>query len=407
MILKETLKDVVRLQRKEMEAADAGVTRNLLREIDLKMPHAAILSGVRRCGKSTLLRQLMEKTGKFYYFNFEDQRVLGFDAGDFERLDSVFQEETGKCRIYFFDEIQNVRGWERFVRRMQDLGKRFAITGSNASLLSKELGTKLTGRHITHELFPFSYDEMLELTSQRPGLKSFEEYMETGGFPEFLKYRKDEILQELLNDIIVRDIVTRYGLRETKTIKEMAIYLLTNAGNDFSFTNLARHFSLGSTNTAISYVSYFEDSYLLFTITKFDYSYRKQLVNPKKAYSIDVGLSRANSASFSKDRGRILENIVFLGLRKRYRNIYYFKGRRECDFLARNKERIEEAVQVCYELNEDNKERELSGLKEAMEKLGIRKGTIITLRQEDAMDGIKIRPAWKWLLEGNQRTHKK
>jgi predicted AAA+ superfamily ATPase len=399
MVLKDTLKNVVRLQRKELESAETGIPRDISKNIDMKIPHAIILSGVRRCGKSTLMRQIMKKMDNFHYFNFEDQRVLGFEVKDFEKMVSVLQEEFGNSKFFFLDEIQNVDGWERFVRSKQDLGNKFVITGSNASLLSRELGTRLTGRHITYELFPFSYAEMLQLESKKPSLDSFNEYMESGGFPEFLEYRKIEMLQELLNDIIVRDVITRYGLRETKTIKEMAIYLLTNVGKEFSYTNLAKHFSLGSTNTVISYVSYFEDSYLLFTVPKFDYSYRKQQVNPKKVYSIDVGLSRANSASFSKDKGRMLENIVFLGLRRKYKEIFYFKDKKECDFLVRERGKIKEAIQVCYELTEDNMERELSGLKEAMEKLKIDKGTIVTLSQDDNLGKITVKPVWKWLLK--------
>ncbi|MFH1978012.1 MAG: ATP-binding protein [Candidatus Aenigmatarchaeota archaeon] len=398
MVLKETLKNVAKLQRKEFKSVELGIPRDILKTIDLNIPHAIILSGVRRCGKSTLLKQLINKINKYYYFNFEDQRALGFVVRDFENLDSVFNDEFGKSKTYFFDEIQNVDEWERFVRSRQDSGKKFIITGSNASLLSKELGTRLTGRHINYELFPFSYSEMLQLESKKSSLDSFGYYMKNGGFPEFLKYKKIEMLQELFNDIIVRDIITRYGLRETKIIKEMAIYLLTNVGKEFSYTNLAKYFNLGSTNTAISYVSYFEDSYLLFTIPMFDYSFRKQLVNPKKAYSIDVGLSRANSASFSDDKGRIFENIIFLELRRRYKEIFYFKGKKECDFLVKEKGKLKEAIQVCYELTEENKERELSGLQEAMEKLKINKGTIITLNQDDRLGDIAVKPAWKWLL---------
>lgn len=398
MILRETLKKVVKLQKKELESAELGIPRHISRTIDMKVPHAIILSGVRRCGKSTLLMQIMKKTKNYCFFNFEDQRALGFEIGDFEKLDSLLHEEYGRSKTYFFDEIQNVIEWERFVRSKQDSGNKFIITGSNASLLSRELGTRLTGRHINRELFPFSYSEVLQMKSKKPSLKSFEYYMKNGGFPEFLKYQKTEILQELLNDIIVRDIITRYGLRETKIIREMAIFLLTNVGKEFSYTNLTKDFNLGSTNTAISYVSYFEDGYLLFTIPKFDYSYRKQLVNPKKAYSIDVGLSRANSASFSEDNGRILENVVFLELRRKYKEIFYFKGKKECDFIVRDKGKLKEAIQVCYEITTENMEREVSGLKEAMEKLNIKKGTIITLNQSDKLGKIDVIPAWKWII---------
>ncbi len=399
MLSKDVLKEIVASQKGELESADIGVEREILKNVDLRIPHAAILSGVRRCGKSTLLKQIIRSVKTFCYFNFEDQRALDFEISDFEKLNEIFKEKYGDCDFYFFDEVQNVQGWERFVRRMQDSGKKFVITGSNASLLSRELGTRLTGRHISYELFPFSYSEMLKLTMKRPSRESLEFYIKNGGFPEFLKYGKIEVLQELLSNIIARDIVTRYGLKNAKMIKEIAIYLLTNVGKEFSLTKLTKHFSLGSVNTLKSYVSYFEDSYLLFTIPKFDYSYKKQVVNPKKAYSIDTGLSNANSASFSEDKGRALENTVFLGLRKKYKDVFYFRERGECDFLTRERGEITQAIQVCLELNEDNKQREISGLEEAMQKFGLKKGLIVTLDQEDRLGKIEIKPAWKWLLE--------
>lgn len=398
MTLKSTLRKVVKLQEKDLKEIDLGLKRELLPKIKLNLPHAIILSGVRRCGKSTLLKQIIKTVNNSHFINFEDQRLINFTINDFEKLDEIFKEDFEESDYYFFDEIQNVAGWERYVRGRLDSRKKFIITGSNASLLSKELGSKLTGRHLTYELFPFSYTEMLRFKSKKPSLSSFQEYFNEGGFPEYLKYKKIEILQELLNDILMRDIVIRYKLRESKTIKELAIYLITNLGKEFSYNNLKNHFNLGSTNSVISYISYFEDSYLLFTIQKFDYSYKKQILNKKKVYSIDVGLSNANSASFSEDKGRILENIVFLHLRRKFKEVYYFKEKYECDFIIREKGKMTKAVQVCYELNEENKDRELFGLKEAMKKLNIKDGAIITFNQEDKIDGIKMIPAWKWLL---------
>lgn len=395
MILKETLLKIVRMQRDTLKQEDTGIIRDILSDIKIGPHYATILSGIRRCGKSTLLKQLM-KNKNVYYFNFEDQNVFGFDVADFERLDEVFHEEFGESKYYFFDEIQNVEGWERFVRKQQDAGKIFVITGSNASLLSKELGTKLTGRHINYELFPFSYQEMLKFTLQKQSLKSFSDYSKRGGFPLFLKYKKNDILQELLTDIVARDIIVRYKLREDKIIKQLLIYLMTNVGKEFSYNKIKNMFNLGSVNTISAYISYFEDSYLIFTIPKFDYSYKKQLVSPKKVYSIDVGFSNANSIKFSGDKGRVFENLVFLDLRRKYKEIFYFRDVKECDFVIKEKDKLILAVQVCYDLNEDNKERELAGLKEAMKKLNIKTGIILTLNQEDELENIKIMPAWKY-----------
>ena len=401
MILKDVLREIVRSQQEELARVESGIVRDTLKHIDTQLPHAAILSGIRRCGKSTLLRQLMKKIGPGYYFNFEDPRAIGFELSDFNKLNEVFREEIGDSTYYFFDEIQNVIQWEAFVRTEQDKGKKFFITGSNASLLSKELGTKLTGRHITYELFPFSYTEMLSFTHKKADAATFEAYAHSGGFPEFLKYQRQEILQELFIDILMRDIVARYGLRESKTLKELAIFLLTNIGKEISFTKLRDTFNLGSTNTVISYLSHLEDSYVFFAIPRFSYSYRQQTVNPKKLYAIDVSFASANSVIFSSDKGRVLENLVFLYLRKSFKDISYFKGSRECDFLIKEKGKITTAIQVCHELHEENKEREIAGITEAMETFKLREGTIITMNQEDTFGNVQVIPAWKFMRSLN------
>ena len=406
MILKKTLRGIVASQREELPLFDKGIEREVCSRIQVDMPLALVLSGVRRCGKSTLLRQLMGRVNGFYYLNFEDPRLVNFEVGDFQKLDEVFHEEYGNQDYYFFDEIQDVQKWELFVRAMLDKRKHFIITGSNASLLSRELGSRLTGRHLRQELFPFSYEEYLRFLGKNEGIKSFQEYLVKGGFPEYLKVGRAEVLQELLNDILVRDIAVRHKLRNTKTIKEMALYLLTNVGKEFSYNSLKSMFSLGSTNSAISFVSYLEDSYLLFTVPRFDYSLKKQMVSPKKLYSIDNGMSNTNSTSFSEDKGRMLENTVCLNLRRKYEGIYYFQEKNECDFVIKEGLKITQTIQVCYELNEDNTERETTGLAEAMDKFKLNEGVILTHNQEDSLKignkDITIKPVWKWFLN-NQK----
>ena len=303
MILKETLRQIVKSQRKELESFSYGVEREELGEIKPNMHYALILSGIRRCGKSTLLHQLLKKLPNFYYLNFEDTRLDGFQVGDFEKLDEIFKEDYSESEYYLFDEIQNIDKWELFVRSKLDKQKKFIITGSNASLLSKELGTRLTGRHIDMELFPFSFAESLSMVKAKASATSFSEYLRSGGFPEYLRYKKQEILRELLTDIIQRDIVVRHKLRDSKTVKTLALYLLSNTGSEFSYNNLKKMFNLGSVNTAIAFVSYFEDSYLLFTVPKFDYSLKKQIVNAKKVYSIDnVFITNEHYCSLLKNK---------------------------------------------------------------------------------------------------------
>ena len=400
MILKETLRNIVKTQRENLDLEEVSIEREDIKEINVEIPFTIVLSGVRRCGKSTLLKQLMRKTKDFYYFSFDDIRAINFDVEDFQKLDEIFLEEYGKKNHYFFDEIQNIQKWELFVRTLLDKKMYVVITGSNASLLSKELGTRLTGRHLRFELFPFSFNEFLLLMNKKQNIDSFEEYFTNGGFPEYLKFKKSTILQELLNDVLNRDIAIRHKLRNLKSLKEMALYLITNVGKEFSYNNLKKTFNLGSTNSAISFVSYFEDSYLLFTISKFDYSLKKQLVNPKKVYSIDNGLTNTNSSSFSQDKGKMLENLVFINLRKKYKNIYYFQEKGECDFVIKKGTKITKAIQVCFDLNEDNKNREIRGLLEALEKFNIKEGVILTYKQEDQFNinnkKIKVLPVWKW-----------
>ena len=399
----ENLLNVVKLQRAELSEFDNGTVREERAEIDINIPFAIILSGIRRCGKSTLLRQIIKKHKNFYYFNFEDSRAVDFSINDFEKLDQIFHEQYGESNYYYFDEIQNIPKWEIYVRRLIDLKKHVTITGSNASLLSKELGTRLTGRHLTHEIFPFSFNEFLAIEKKEANINSFDDYLSEGGFPEYIKYKRPDILQILLNDLINRDIATRYKIRSQKQLKELAIYLLTNVGKRFTYNSLKKNFKFGSVNSVISFMSYFEDAYLIFTIPKFDYSYKKSLVNPKKVYSIDNGLIIRNSASFFDDKSRLLENLVFINLRKKYKEILYFQDKNECDFIIKSGSKIIQAVQVSYELNNDNKEREINGLVEAMEKFKLNEGVILTYNQTDNFEinkkKIKLMPIWKWLLE--------
>ncbi len=399
-MLKETIQKIVLSQKNDLKTKKS-IQRSILSKIKLNSSHIKIISGIRRAGKSTLMTQLIKKTTNYHHLNFEDPRLINFKFSDFEKLNEIFQEISPKTNTYFFDEIQNIPDWERPIRYMHDQGKKIILTGSNASLLSKELGTKLTGRHLRFELFPFSFEEYLTYFNKKRSLSSFKRYFKDGGFPEYLKSYESELLMELFNDTITRDIIVRHKIREQNEIKSLAIYLLSNISCEFSFNKLKKLLNLGSVNTVISYISYLEDSYLIFTIPKFDYSYKKQLVNPKKVYSIDHGLSRNVSTSFSKNDGRILENIVFLSLRRKHKDIYYFKDKGECDFVIKEGTKITKAIQVCLNINEDNKDREINGLLEAIKTFKLKEGYIITLDQEDTLTfqnkKINLIPAHKFL----------
>jgi predicted AAA+ superfamily ATPase len=285
--------------------------------------------------------------------------------------------------VLLFDEIQIIPEWERYVRQKLDEGFKIVITGSNASLLSKELGTKLTGRHIVKELFPFSYDEFNLFKGLGPSAGSLLQYLHAGGFPEYVKQGIDEILNHVFEDILIRDIAVRYGIRDVKTLQRLALYLISNVGNLITANRLKSLFEVGSANTITEYLSHLEDSYLFQFVPRFSYSLRKQMVNPRKVYAIDTGLVNVNSGSFTDDEGRIFENLVYLHLRRSYKEIYYFSEKDECDFVVFSGGIAVAAVQVCFDLNPDNLDREMNGLVEAIKELKLKEGKIVTLNQRD------------------------
>jgi uncharacterized protein len=393
MITEETLRTIINESRQ-------SVTQNIIvkreKEIPLKSTSIIVITGVRRCGKSTLLNQSLDSISNKVFLNFEDTRLEGFDLGDFQKLEQIAVSE--KTNYYIFDEIQNIDGWEKYVRMAHDKGFQIFITGSNASMLSRELGTRLTGRHIQTELFPFSYQEYLTFTKEKDGKESFISYLMRGGFPEFLVSANPEYLRSLLRDIVTRDIAVRRNIKNEHVILRLAMHLISNVGKEVSYNNVTKLLSIKSVRTTIDYCDYLRESYLLDFIPRFSFSIKQQLINPKKVYAVDTGMARANSLSFSEDYGRMLENMVFLKLRQTTSDILYYKdGRSECDFLIRKNEKIVYAVQVCWHLTEDNLEREVTGLKSAMTATGIKEGIIITSDQEDTFGEIKAIPAWKWI----------
>lgn len=405
MLTKELLTEVIVLQRNWLEKLDLGTLREEEQVFKIEDSFAIVITGIRRCGKSTLLHQLIKKQKTYYYLNLEDPRLDGFDLSDFNKVEAIIKELYGDSGIFFFDEIQNVDKWEKFIRYLIDKKEKIVITGSNASLLSRELGTKLTGRHLKLDLFPFSYSEFLAFKKVKPSAYSFEEYLKKGGFPEYLKKDNPEILHELLSDIVLKNIAIRYNIKNTTMLNKLAIYLISNVGAEFSYNSISKMLEIKSVQSVIDYVSFLENAYLVFQVPCFSYSYKQQQVNPKKMYSIDNGFSYANSASFSKDRGKMLENAVFLGLRRKYKDIYYFKSKKECDFLVKENEKIISVYQVCFELTEMNTKREIDGIISALNEFKLKEGLILTYNQDDEfkVDGktIRVVPVWKWLSNVN------
>lgn len=382
MLSQKTIADVVESQNDVWLKKDTSVRRDKLSEIRIFDGFVNIITGVRRCGKSTLLRQLLPSaSGKSMFLNFEDPRLAGFEKDDFGRLDRHIK--SLKAENLYFDEIQMLESWELYVRQKLDEGYKIVVTGSNATLLSQELGTKLTGRHLQSELFPFSYNEFLRIEKVRDSRKALESYMNKGGFPEFLKTQYQVVLQQLLDDILMRDIAVRYGVRDVTSLRRLAVYLISNIGKPVSATNLISLFSIKAASTMLEYFSYLQNAYLVQFVPRFSYSLKTQIRNPRKVYVMDLGLFTHNSISFSEELGRRLENLVFLHYRQQGKELYYFSEKKECDFIVFDKGKVEVAVQVCYEINEDNLKRELSGLAEALDFFGLKTGSIITFNQDD------------------------
>lgn len=403
MISKDILKEVILSQKENLNRLELGINREKETKVKIEDSFALIITGIRRCGKSTFLHQMLKKEKRAYYLNLEDPRLEGFELSDFNRVEVLMNELFGIGGVYFLDEIQNIEKWEKFVRYLIDKKEKVVLTGSNASLLSKELGTKLTGRNLQIEMFPFSFKEFLLFKNKKPSLNSFEEYLHKGGFPEYLKKENPSILYSLLSDVVMKDIAIRFGIKNTAILNKIVIYLISNVGKEFSYNSIKKMFNIKSVQSVIDYISYFENAYLVFTLPKFSYSYKKQQMSAKKIYSIDNGFSHNNSASFSKDNGKMLENLVFLELRRHFKEIFYFQDKNECDFIIKEREKITEAIQVCFDFNEENKEREISGLVSAMNEFKLKEGLILTNNQDDEFiledKKIIVKSVWKWLLE--------
>jgi uncharacterized protein len=412
MIEKSLLTEVV-IEQNNLFRKDKNYLDRVIAENFVKTKKIMVIAGIRRCGKSTLLKQLSKQYDKFYYLNFEDERLLNFESSDFNHLLEIFMEIYGKCKTIFFDEIQNVFGWEKFVNRLFTEGYKVYVTGSNANLLSRELATALTGRHLKTELYPFSFKEYLAynnvgsynlaLTSDRAKIKrQFSNYLKYGGFPEIVDSKDRNELRQLYQDILIKDLLVRFKIREDKSFRELALYLMSNIGAQISFNNIKKILGLNSVSSVKNYVGYLEESYLLFSLFKYDYSLKKQIINDRKVYGIDSGMIQEVAFSFSKNSGRYLENLVFLELKRRLNEVFYYRNKFECDFIIRKGTKIVQAIQVTDSLNINNKDREIRGLAAALEEHGLSEGLIITSDKEgeESINGkkIKIIPVWKWLL---------
>ena len=409
-IIKQTI-----LEQKEIFEREEDIVKRDVPEYLLQTPKIIVITGIRRCGKSTLLKEISGNFKNCAYANFEDERFLEFTAKDFNTLLEIFLELDAKTNILFFDEIQNVSGWEKFVRRLFTEGYKIFVTGSSSNLLSSEIATSITGRNLKCELFPFSFKEYLlyqkfetkdtNTTKEKASLsRYFEDYVKYGGFPEIVKSRNEKELMEIYQDILIKDLLVRLQIRDSKDFRDLSMYLLSNISRKMSYNNLKNILGFSNTSKVKNYVEFLEEAYLFFTLKKYDPSLKKQILSSRKVYSIDTGLVNSVSFMFSENTGPLLENIVFLELKRRFQEIYYYEDKKECDFLVKNKGKIVQAIQVTVSIADPKTEkREVEGLKEAMERFDLKEGYIITKDTEKTIDlegrAIQVKPIITWLLE--------
>jgi len=418
-VAKDLLLATLTEQNEVFRKRDSGVQREILDQIETTIlsPLITVITGLRRVGKSTLLAQIAAKYLKndYYLVNFEDERLLNFRVTDFDLLHETLISLFGEKKVFLFDEIQNVPEWERFVRRLHDQGYKFIITGSNAALLSQELGTRLTGRSTRVELFPFSFGEFLlykqvqvpnldAVSAKQRGVlrKHFDEYVLLGGIPDALKYPKLALHKTLYDDVLYRDIATRYKLENVKNLQELAFYLISNISNLISFNKLKDLLKLGSVNTVSSYIEYLENSWLFFVVNKYAYSVKEQQIAAKKIYGIDSGLTKSVGFSFSENRGKLLENIAFLHLRRKHRDIYYYKTAQdyEIDFFVPE---TQQCVQVTQQFTvPETRERELRSLVAVSKEQEVQSLLVVTEAEKEmiqvADQEIAVVPMYEWLL---------
>ena len=399
MILEADLAAIIARQHEVEEGKSIGQIRPLDFNDILLDSHVLDITGVRRCGKSTVMRQRMRGLDTtWFYVNFESPLLTQFEMRDTIRLDSLI-DKSGARRL-FLDEVDQFTGWEKYVRQKLDEGFHVCVSGSNASLLEGEVGTKLTGRHISKELFPFSYLEYLSFTGQKPSAESVAAYAHDGGFPRYLQTREDVVLQELFDDIVYRDVIVHNKIRDVAAVRELCAYLVENIGCRFTASKMLKPLNVASASTVTQWCEWLEKAYLFFFVPIFSDSEKSRLLNPKKAYCVDTGLEYNVSSRRIPNDGARFENMVYLALRRACRDISYFDEDGECDFIVRRRHAVTDAIQACIRLTDESKDREIDGLVRAMEACSLSCGTIVTENQRDAISvgdrRIDVVPFWEW-----------
>jgi len=414
---KNKLKEVLQDQQGLFDKADDLIERDISLKDYMKGNEIVIITGIRRCGKSSLLKIISKKLNeKFVYMNFDDIRLTDFKVENFEDIEEIVSEIYGiKTNvIYLLDEIQNVPFWERWVNNLYAKKIKVFVTGSNSSLLSSEISTFLTGRNKVIKLYPFSFREFLlfkkiktdyQTTDERRAVsQAFNEYFEKGGFPLVIINDDLTLSKQYFEDILNKDIIKRYNIKKVKELKDLILYLFSNVSKTYSYSTLKQVSSIKSLSMINNYIEYLKNVFVASTINKFDYSIKKQKVSSSKFYVLDNSFLKTVAFNFSENAGKRLENLVFIELVRRGNEIYYHAKKNECDFIIKEGLKITKAIQVCLILdNSVTKKREVDGLIEALKEYKLKEGLILTFDKEEefVLDDKKIiiKPVWKWLLE--------
>lgn len=419
-MLKNHIQQVIIDQQAFLKKSSRGIIkRNIDIQSFLKGDEIIVISGIRRCGKSTLLKNLSKYTCyKTVYINFDDIRFIDLCVQDYIKIEEIILELLDTEQICFLlDEIQNVPHWARWINNLYEKQYKVFVTGSNADLLSGEISTYLTGRNKQINLFPFSFFEFLIMKDSLPESKKlstlqktqifnlWKEYFVLGGFPNVIKNKDINLSAQYFDDIVHKHIIHRYKIREIKEFKNMIVFLFSNLGKNYSYSTLKKITEIKSLSTIKNYLDHLENSFLVYILSRFDYSISKQKLSSHKIYASDNIFLKSIAFNFSKNSGRRLENIVLIHLKRNYKEVFYHKNKHECDFIVKEGSKIIMAIQVTQffdDPKQTNYEREINGLLEAMDMFDVKIGIILTENDSNILTinnkQIQILPVWEWML---------
>ncbi|MFH1352976.1 MAG: ATP-binding protein [bacterium] len=408
------IRDILLKQKKEL--TQIRQKRYIKREAvipEMEKTIIKVISGPRRAGKSFFAIHELERSAG--YVNFDDENIV--NAENYDEIIEAVKSLYNNPKTIFFDEIQNLSRWELFVNRLQRQGYNLILSGSNANLLSSELSTHLTGRHLATVIFPFSFKEYLkfsegELTETEIKAR-LDDYIIEGGYPEHLVEKIDgkKYLATLFDSVIYKDIIKRHNPGYPKEMESLANYLISNFGTKIAYKNLIDSAGIGSEHTVKKYIGYLEEAFLIFQVKSFSFKVRQQERANKKIYVTDNGLINAKAFSFSSNTGRLYENAVAVELKKREfageLELYYYGNKYEVDFVVKKNTEIKSLIQVSIDFTgKDTKEREMRGLLHASQELNCSNLAVITggYRGEEKIKWfgkeaiVKFIPVWQWLL---------